>query len=421
MIPTVDTSSYNSSANAPVNTILESLPMESEVIMIGNSTADNESMNAIPHKVHATADDKTTTSETVPVFEPEANNVSSTSGDTVLSESPEKTPCITSHDTSSTQGNTKALPKITENIFISNGVSTPKRRILQDWNVDKMSDHNATASTENIGASKVVSPPMCRISQVVDMSSVTDSATGRPKLTFLSTDTSRISQAPVSASVSTAIETTSVTCNDTSSGVFAPPMAKRKLIKSPIRWSAGPTNDNTIVACAKGADKATHLSDVRNVDDPIGQFFSKYKWYVIGGISFVIVFTIILIVMIATVVSLSSTYYVVSQNQLSSNTQVNIDTPQQFSQVNPMYTPQQQDIIMQEFQNILSNPSYSLMDYGTPVEEQIFRKQHLPKLANLLRQTIVKIIYSPVWFIGNSVKAAWSGINRLLNLKPKHV
>ena len=402
VVSAVDTSSYDPIVNTSVSAISQSVHVEREVIMIGDSPDDDETVTAIPH---TTVDVKQSATEMVPVFESEVNNVSAASGGTVLNESLEETLRITSHDAGlvSTQGNTKGLPRIAGNIFISNGVSTPKRRILQDLNVNKLSNNNVPVATD-VGTSKVVS------SRDTDIGDCTHSASTRSDLRSLSTDIMSTSQAVI---------TTSAACNDTSLGVFAPPMAKRKLVKSPMRWSAGPTNDNTIVASSKGTDVATPLADVRNLDDPIGHFFKKYKWHLLGGITFVMVFTIILIVTIASVVSLSSTYYVVSHSQYPSNSQVNIDTPQQYSQASPMYTPQQQDIIMQEFQNILSNPSYALMNYGTPVEEQIFHQQHLPKLANLLRQTIVKIIYSPVWFIGNSVKAAWSGINRLLNFKPK--
>jgi len=394
-LSTVGESSNGSAANAILACIPESLPTfeskECDVVAM---------INIIP----------------VPVLESKVESVGNAESIAVYLESSQEVPSVASHNivASVAHGSIKALPKITENIFTSNGASTPKRRILQDIDTNKL--RTVVATTESVKNIPESSSKLL-VSQDLDTNKLPEIAISVPKTKSSALDVINMPQELVTSSQSASFIATSA-CNDTSAGVFAPLMAKRKLMKSPVRWSAEPTNDSVILAGTKGADAVFKSSDSRNLDDSIGHFVQKYKWHILAGVGCIILFTITLIVTIATVVSLSSTYYVVSHNQYPSNPQVNIDP--QYKHSSPIYTSQQQDIIMQEFQNILSNPSYGLMDYGTPTE-QIFKKQHLPKLANLLRQTIVKIIYSPVWFIGNSVKAAWSGINRLLNLKPKNV
>ncbi len=412
---TVVASSNDSSNSAALSIVVESA-VETEVIASDDASTQSCSMNTVA-QVAAMVESKPVESDSVKI-----NN-------DVRIESVEDVPLVASKTNNisiATQGNTKALPKITENVFVSNGVSTPKRRILHDTTECKIPDITAASSSENVSLGKVVSDavsaPKHRILQDLDVNKIHDSNTvvHASKANALSTEAVSMHVAPVASTLansSAAVTTAPVTTiSDTSSGVFAPLMAQRKLIKSPVRWSAGPMSDSSIVTSVKVPDMVTKLPDSRNLDDSIGHYVSKYKWHILGGVGCLVLFTIVLIIIVATAVSVSSTYYVVSHNQYPSNPQVHIETPQ-YNQANPIYTPQQQDIIMQEFQNILSNPSYGLIDYGGPLDEKLFHKQHLPKLANLLRQTIVKIIYSPVWFIGNSVKAAWNGINHLFNLK----
>jgi len=412
---TVVASSNDSSNSAALSIVVESA-VETEVIASDDASTQSSSMNTVA-QVAAVVESKSVESDAVKM-----NN-------DVRIESVEDVPLVASKTNNisiATHGNTKALPKITENVFVSNGVSTPKRRILHDTTECKIPDITAASSSENVslskGVSDAVSAPKRRILQDLDVNKIPDSnaVVHASKAKALSTEAVSMHVAPVASTLATssAVVTTApvATINDTSSGVFAPLMAKRKLMKSPVRWSTGPMSDSSIVTSVKVPDVITKLPDSRNLDDSIGHYVSKYKWHILGGVGCIVLFTIILIIIVATAVSVSSTYYVVSHNQYPSNPQVHIDTPQ-YKQAKPIYTPQQQDIIMQEFQNILSNPSYGLMDYGGPLDEKLFHKQHLPKLANLLRQTIVKIIYSPVWFIGNSVKAAWNGINHLFNLK----